>query len=64
VHAWVGLLKQGLIRRIVDSRSTNILDKNWIPRQDHMSTITSQGESELVKVLELIDHNFVSWRED
>jgi hypothetical protein len=63
VHEGIGVLKQGLIRRIGDGRSTSIWYQNWIPRGEHMRPITSPGDSELSKISELIDSTNACWNE-
>ena len=60
----LGVLKQGIIRRIGDGKSTRVWEQNWIPRNACMRPITCQGKSELVMVSELINPYEACWREE
>jgi hypothetical protein len=64
IHEGLGVLKQGLIRRIGNGKSTHMWEHNWIPREEHMRPITSRGDDEKVLVSDLIDSTSACWKED
>jgi hypothetical protein len=55
---WDGIevLKQGLIKRIGDGKSTSIWNCNWIPRTGMYKPMYSKKPNPLSLVCDLIDH--------
>lgn len=57
------IMKQGIIRRIGDGRSTNVWQHNWIPRAGLMRPITSLLPDPPRLVADFIDTTSATWKE-
>jgi hypothetical protein len=57
------ILKQGLIKRIGDGRSTNIWTDSWLPQDNLMRPLVSLKNNPPQMVSELIDETPATWRE-
>lgn len=55
------VLKQGLIRRVGDGRSTPIWDSNWIPREPLLRPLLSVMPNPPTMVHELLIHSEARW---
>lgn len=58
------VLKQGIIRRIGNGRSTWIWADNWLPRSSLLRPVVPLKEQRPVMVSELIDQSSATWRDD
>ena len=64
IQKGIGVLKQGLIRRIGTGQTTNAWNDNWLPREGTMRPITTPGDDAPALVGEFIDQSTLSWNVD
>jgi hypothetical protein len=58
------VLTQGIIRRIGSGATTNIWNRNWLPRKGIMKPLCCTSDHPPARVSELIDHTTGTWRRD
>jgi hypothetical protein len=64
IHEGLGVLKQGLIKRIGNGQDTLVWNHNWIPRDGTMRPIYCRSNDAPTYVCELIDRTNAGWIED
>ena len=62
IYDGIEVLKQGLIKRIGDGKSTLIWGCNWIPRTGMFRPLYSEKRNPPTFVSELIDHTSMTWK--
>ena len=60
----MGVLKQGLIRRIGDGQSTNVWNDNWIPRNGMLRPVFCKESNAPALAKDFIVSSGASWDED
>jgi hypothetical protein len=58
------VLKEGLIKRIGDCKSTNIWTCNWLPIARIMRPLCAKEKNPPPQLSELIDHTSMTWKVD
>ena len=64
IYDGLGVLKQGLIRRIGNGKDTHVWNDSWIPRDGTMRPIYCRSNDAPTFVSEMIDRTNAVWIED